>query len=366
MSSDNSYRKIANKDKDIRWSDLKDLSLKIAEKIERISPDEAMRIKDCCSELRLFKDKQTGQIYIHRNRCKDRWCPICNHVNSGMMGAFLQQEYERSREEHDMLYSMVFTCKNCSIEDLRTTLKTLSRAFTLLKQKIHRSHVHIKACCRTLEYTYNKELHNMHPHVHVLMNFGPYSPERELMINSINWAAEFAKYLPDEICGWTWSGGQFGKVYSEYSDCYNWLQEHGYTQDPIFKSVEFDMSPYDPNRASMFEFTKYITKFNELLDMSDGDFYACYRATVQMQTRMFSGTWRKWKEKLEYEDGSLYINRERIRQNANLVYFCSVSFRSTTNFAVYTKLLGIRRAKDLPEVTEFLYSNKIFHPPKLE
>lgn len=348
----------------VRWSELKALSLKIAEKLDRGHPDAGAKMKDCCSIFNIYKNMESGDFRIHRNRCKNRWCPICNHTNSGMMAAFLNQEYERCKANNDILFTMCFTCRNCAIDDLRTTLKQMSYAFTRLKDKFHRK-VFIKACCRTLEFTWNREENNMHAHVHVLINFGPDAPGRREYIQMIDWPREFAHFLPDERCGWTWSGGEFGKVYSTWDECNNFLIKYGHTNETPFKSVVFEMHEYNSSISSMFEYTKYITKFIDLLDMPDDDFYKCYMATEQMQTRMFSGSWRKWKELIESEPSNIYVAKQQIRQNTKFVYVCSVFYRNTNSYFVYHKKLGNHHETE-DDLSEFFVSHNIYFPPKLE
>lgn len=179
------------------------------------------------------------------------------------------------------------------------------------------------------------------------------------MIEAFDYGTCFAKYLPDEYCGYKIPTSD---VYSDAAPLIKYCREYGLDPSKIKQSVVYQMTKYDPDRASMFEFSKYITKFNDLLDLDPNIFYLVYEATAKLPPTMMGGTWRKWKEKLEYEDGTLYIDRKSIIQNANIVLVCYVGYKGTTNFILYTKNLGIRRPIILEDGTEFLY-DKLYHRP---
>lgn len=137
----------------------------------------AQRIGDCSGVLRFSQliDQDTGEIQLKLREtyfCRVRHCPVCQWRRSLMWQArfyqalpALEQEYPKAR----WLF-LTLTVKNCSIDDLKTTLQAMNQAWQrFIKRKEFKL---VQGFIRTTEVTRSK-IGEAHPHFHVLMMVPP-------------------------------------------------------------------------------------------------------------------------------------------------------------------------------------------------
>ena len=180
-------------DKSTYFSDLKKANMKLAHKLrsleheywdEDIYPDASLtnpqyyeRVSMCSSQLELWRNTSDNSLKLTRKRCHDRFCPICNHVQSTKIASFLTQDYNRVDENH-LYVSLAFTCKNVPLDSVRDTMLVLTKAFSNW-HNVNRKVLGYVAGLRTLEVTYNTDpddpaYNTYHPHLHVILKFNFY------------------------------------------------------------------------------------------------------------------------------------------------------------------------------------------------
>lgn len=182
------------------WDSLKGKSIRFAEAyLESGFETQQRRGERCnvCSDTLLFgvhSDRETG-VLKHKLKladfCRVRLCPICMQRKSLRWKARfhrawpeIEKQYPTSRYLH-----LVLTVRNCSIKDLRQTLKLMNAAWNRLNsRKKFPGTGYLKSIEVTREMNYcasckgdplrkgkckDKAMHsyseNVHPHIHVLL-----------------------------------------------------------------------------------------------------------------------------------------------------------------------------------------------------
>jgi len=99
--------------------------------------------------------------------CGNRWCMVCNRIRT----ARAIQAYEPALEAWgDDAYFVTLTVENCTGDELRSTIRGMTAAFTSCKRTIKRTHGLLLEAIRKLEVTYNWKTDTYHPHFHIIVN----------------------------------------------------------------------------------------------------------------------------------------------------------------------------------------------------
>lgn len=122
-----------------------------------------------CGEKLIFEVKNGVYQFKSAWLCRDRLCPICawrlSIKRCAEMAKTLSLLHER--EPDTKAIHIVLTVKNCALEDLRSTIETMTRGFTRLK-KLKSFRDFILGYARSVEVTYNAETDTYHPHIHCI------------------------------------------------------------------------------------------------------------------------------------------------------------------------------------------------------
>lgn len=138
----------------------------------------AERMSVCSGYLRFAweKDFVTGKFGLRLREahfCRVRYCPLCQWRRALMWLARFYQALPKLESEYPKArwILLTLTVRNCPIEQLRQTLKSMNQAWQRLKaRKEFRS---IQGWVRTTEVTYNQQTHYAHPHFHTLLMVKP-------------------------------------------------------------------------------------------------------------------------------------------------------------------------------------------------
>ncbi len=97
--------------------------------------------------------------------CGNRWCLVCNRVRT----AKAIEVYTPILRAWRNPYLVTLTVRNCSGDELGTTLNAMVKAFASCARSIRRTHGLEFRGMRKLECTYNARRDDYHPHYHVFV-----------------------------------------------------------------------------------------------------------------------------------------------------------------------------------------------------
>lgn len=272
------------------------------------------RVCNCSSQVNVYYNSDTQKFGLQRHRCMNRFCPVCNHVKSTTLSTFVNSQYENVKDNYHII-SLTLTCRNVPLYELKRTQEELYRAFREMKRTYQRHIGKEYAGLRTYEVTYNTESFTFHPHFHTLLLFDKKIPIEKISL--FDFGGAFASHLRPELASTTninISG------FGEHIPSIN-VSDNKWTS-----SVVWDCELYDPAKSTFFEFTKYMSKFSELVNsLSDEDFRYFYDISRQVKVHSMYGAWRGYLNQMPDEyDEEVYISESDIRQNENCVYIGSV------------------------------------------
>lgn len=290
------------------------------------------QLYNCSRVINVYRNDVTGDFRLIRHRCHNRFCPICNHVESNNVSLFLQQDYDSSDKDKTLYYTVVFTMKNCAFDDFGLSMHTLSKAFSNWHKKYSRQLKYV-AGLRTFEFTYNKRNRTMHPHIHLLLKFIVNNRKDKFRLRQnldcFNFGASFAEFLPLSFCGLCDNIHSFHMIKdSQDLDIY---QKAILCKGKYLPFTIFHAEQYNPNKTTLFEFSKYITKLNKLLCLSPVDFVNIYRSLKNFKTRAFLGEWRSWKKNINHEDGDTWIDSDSVGSTTQWKYYTSIDITDVIN-----------------------------------
>lgn len=127
---------------------------------------------ESCSKLLEFEKAIKDNKFIYKLRsahfCRHRHCIICQWRRTLMwMARFLKAmpKIQEDYPKHRYIF-LTLTVKNCSLEELRSTITWMNKSFIRLSQrKAFPANGYIKS----LEVTRNKDDNTAHPHFHILL-----------------------------------------------------------------------------------------------------------------------------------------------------------------------------------------------------
>lgn len=188
------------------WRPKKIRSLKVADSFQRLGFEKkAMRVRFCGSALGFLKNLKTGEKKLYSaDFCRERLCPMCQWRKSMKVFHQVSKVMDRAEQENKDIVPLflTLTLKNCSGDDLKTTLDIVFKGWNLLWKQRKMERI-AKGWFRALEVTYNKESDTFHPHIHaVLVVDKGYFKGKDYM-ETADWVQAWKKVLKldyDPIC----------------------------------------------------------------------------------------------------------------------------------------------------------------------
>lgn len=134
------------------------------------------RVLDCSGFLVFARivDQETGELSLKLRGaqfCRARHCPVCQWRRSMMWQAKFYQALPSVHEAYPRArwLFLTLTVKNCSVDDLRATLKVMNDAWNRLR--LRSEFKPVVGWIRTTEVTRSTD--GAHPHFHVLLMVKP-------------------------------------------------------------------------------------------------------------------------------------------------------------------------------------------------
>ena len=148
----------------------------LAEKgIRNTSEKRAERLRHCSDSVLCKATKDFEKMkYAGDVRCRDRFCPHCQRVESVKTAIELQTILSVLRAEGYVPLMLTLTVPNCDGTGfaLYGTLAKMSQSFHRLLNKLTRDDlIPMKGFYKTVEVTYNKRAKTFHPHYHIVLVF---------------------------------------------------------------------------------------------------------------------------------------------------------------------------------------------------
>jgi hypothetical protein len=123
-----------------------------------------------CGETML--QKKTGELKSYY--CRNRSCIQCAGIRTGQMISSYGEEVMSWKKK----YLVTLTIKNVERAELRSAIKKMSADFRVVVKHLNYHWGKVKLV-RSTEITYNEEMDNFHPHMHLIVE--GYEPARALM-----------------------------------------------------------------------------------------------------------------------------------------------------------------------------------------
>nr|ELR5084490.1 protein rep [Providencia stuartii] len=162
----------------------------------------AGRVVGCCDTREMCVDPDHYGFTIHTHRCRDRMCLECRRVK-----CFVEQERiraimpalcERTDEKDGFIFGTL-TIKNPPIDQLKITLKIMSRSFKRLLTRKKLKAV-ARGGFRCFETTRGNIKDHCHPHIHFLLQVDKkyFNNKGPFYMKEAEWAEEWTKCLQAE------------------------------------------------------------------------------------------------------------------------------------------------------------------------
>lgn len=231
-----------------------------------------------CGTQLIFSEEFSGRLRLHSaNFCKDRMCPMCTWRRSlklfGQTSKLM--DYVQLQGSYRFLF-LTLTIKNCSSDDLRSSINSLIKGFSLfLDRKIIKNAV--LGAVRHIEVTFNSNSYSnsfktFHPHIHAVLMVKP---------------SYFARnYIKQDELQLLWQSC----LKADY--------------EPI---VHIENVSSKEQEQAVAELSKYPVKMNNILEIRDEslfDFAISSLAYSMANVRLieYYGLLRKFRQKLKLDD----------------------------------------------------------------
>jgi len=123
------------------------------------------RVGNCCSIIEKKTDKNTGQtLYVKKNQCKDKACPICSHNKSVRMA----HKYLPKLQAMNKPVMLVLHERNCAKGTLAETIARMNKDWRNLMKKANEAKRGYSGIV-SWEVTTNEKTQTFHPHMHVIV-----------------------------------------------------------------------------------------------------------------------------------------------------------------------------------------------------
>lgn len=181
------------------WKEKKLDNLTYAEYLEILNFKKSHNVRDCGETLEFVKTKD-GRLKLYRTWfCHSRLCPLCawrySIKNSYDVSRILDTA-KNNNEDIEFLF-LTLTVKNVDLKALKSTIKTVHKAFNRMVQYKRVANV-VRGYIRSTEITINQTTNRAHPHVHaVLVVPKGYARRKQLKryIDVTEWQALWRKAL---------------------------------------------------------------------------------------------------------------------------------------------------------------------------
>jgi plasmid rolling circle replication initiator protein Rep len=153
-------------------------TLPIYDKYILFNEKKANDILSCGADLYFhLKEHQISKIrklkLAEMYTCKDRFCPFCNWRRQMKYSKLIYQFLNVLQEKKKLRFIfLTLTIKNCSLENLRSTIQHMNKSFKRMKETVKFKNS-ILGYLKVLEYTVNSKNKSMHPHFHILLAVSP-------------------------------------------------------------------------------------------------------------------------------------------------------------------------------------------------
>lgn len=155
-------------------------------------------MKNCNKLFRLdVYEKNKIKDFISTNLCRDKFCNNCKKVKQSARMAKYMPELEKFKKN---TYHLTLTQPNVSGEDLKDTIKLMSKSFSTLNmylkgskqiQGINFSRFGYIGGVRSLEVTFNNN--SYHPHYHVLLILKKFKMSKKEIVNTYSYSRNILK-----------------------------------------------------------------------------------------------------------------------------------------------------------------------------
>lgn len=132
----------------------------------------AYRMQTCADTVSLYVCGSCGHKHItHANLCRDRMCPICGWRLSMKRFASMIQIVDGLRRLYpESVWQFVtLTVQNCEPSQFLHVLTEMQNAWHRIWTRRTTQAMPILGWAKSMEVTYNKQTHTLHPHYHVLL-----------------------------------------------------------------------------------------------------------------------------------------------------------------------------------------------------
>jgi hypothetical protein len=171
---DNAEREFrrASQSKSERWTLRTPTKRDIVARLERVSLEDALRLKQCCSAFRVLTCGQHTLRSYPTFRCKKLFCPDCAAERANRLSRQTEAKIaEAMQTNKGRLCLLTLTMKNAATLD--GGLSSLKKAFRQFKRKkVFKER--IKGYFGGFEYTFNPKTNDFHVHLHLIVLRGKF------------------------------------------------------------------------------------------------------------------------------------------------------------------------------------------------
>ncbi len=162
----------ASQSKSERWTLRTPTKRDIVARLERLSAEDASRLKQCCSTFRVLTCGQHTLRAYPTFRCKKPFCPDCAAERANRLSRQTEAKIAEAMQTHKgRLCFLTLTTKNAATLD--GGLSKLKKSFANFKRKkVFKNH--IKGYFGAFEYTFNAKTNDFHVHLHLIILRGKF------------------------------------------------------------------------------------------------------------------------------------------------------------------------------------------------
>jgi hypothetical protein len=171
---DNAEREFrrASQSKSERWTLRTPTKRDITRRLEKVSVEDALRLKQCCSSFRVLTCGEHTLRSYPTFRCKKLFCPDCAAERATRLGNQTEAKIrEVMKTTKGRLCLLTLTMKNAAT--LGGGLAKLKKDFAKFKRSKDWK-AHIKGYFGAFEYTFNPKTNDFHIHLHLIVLRGKF------------------------------------------------------------------------------------------------------------------------------------------------------------------------------------------------
>lgn len=274
------------------WKQHKVSAVRISNVFLRSGDDEShIKMTECGSWLKFRRNVRTGERTLHRAYfCKKRVCPVCAWRRSRKLAHQMLETLQHVMGKHTGIrfLHLVVSQRNCDGHQLNDQIRKMNKAWTRMT-RWKRFSSSVLGYYKALEITYNSEARTYHPHFHIL-----------LAVPADYFRIDDGQYIPQ----WEWIELWRKAMKLDYDPTAHIQAVRMGTSNEL--SFERDTETVNASKA-ILEITKYVTKFSDILSLSDESELDDVILTLDAQTAnlrflSFGGLIRDARRELKHED----------------------------------------------------------------